>query len=45
MVIRRGRDALIVYIIIYILAVFRSGWYPHIIIIKRIGISDSSNII
>lgn len=40
-----GNDAAIVYIIIYILACMRSGWYPHSIIIIIVGISDASNII
>ena len=31
-----------VYIIIYILAWIRSGWYPHIIIIIIVGISEAS---
>lgn len=38
-----GRDAVIVYIIRYIFAWSRSGWYPHIIIITIVGIRDASN--
>lgn len=38
-----GRDAVIVYIIRYILACNRSGWYPHDIIINIVGTRDASN--
>jgi hypothetical protein len=38
-----GNDAVTVYIIKYILAWTRSGWYPHIIIIIIVGIRDASN--
>jgi len=40
-----GRDASTVYSIIYNLAIFRSNWYPHIIINKIVGMSDASNVI
>lgn len=42
-IINIGRDAVIVYIIKYIFACNRSGWYPHIIIITIVGIKDASN--
>jgi len=38
-----GNDAVIVYNIKYILACSRSGWYPHVIMITIVGISDASN--
>jgi len=38
-----GRDAVIVYIIKYILACRRSGWYPHVIMITMVGIREASN--
>lgn len=42
---KRGNLAVMVYNIKYILAWRRSGWYPHFIIIKSVGIKDASNII
>lgn len=42
-IINIGSDAVTVYNIRYILAWSRSGWYPHIIIIAIVGISDASN--
>lgn len=42
-IINIGSDAVIVYSIKYILACIRSGWYPQVIIIKRVGISEASN--
>lgn len=41
--IRSGRDAVIVYIIRYMPAWIRSGWYPHPIIMISVGMRDSSN--
>lgn len=38
-----GNDAVTVYIIRYMLAWIRSGWYPHIIIIIIVGTKDASN--
>jgi hypothetical protein len=38
-----GSEAVIVYIIKYILACSRSGWYPHVIIISMVGMRDASN--
>lgn len=38
-----GSEAIIVYIIMYILACTRSGWYPHTIIIIIVGTKDASN--
>lgn len=38
-----GKDAEIVYIIKYILACSRSGWYPQVIIITIVGIREASN--
>lgn len=38
-----GKEAVIVYIIKYILAWIRSGWYPQIRIINKVGIRDASN--
>lgn len=38
-----GSDAVTVYMIKYILACTRSGWYPHTIIIIMVGINDASN--
>lgn len=38
-----GREAVTVYNIKYILACIRSGWYPHVIIIIIVGISEASN--
>lgn len=40
--IRSGRDAVIVYIIMYRLAWSRSGWYPQIRIRNKVGIKDVS---
>lgn len=40
-----GTEAMTVYIIMYILACIRSGWYPHIIIISIVGIKEASNAI
>jgi len=37
-----GREAVIVYIIKYILACNRSGWYPQDIIINIVGTRDAS---
>jgi len=42
-IINIGKEAVIVYIIKYILACKRSGWYPHVIIITIVGINDASN--
>jgi len=39
---RRGREAVIVYIIMYIPACVRSGWYPHPRMRIRVGIRDIS---
>jgi len=39
---RSGREAVIVYSIIYIPAWVRSGWYPQPRIRIRVGISDAS---
>lgn len=38
-----GREAEIVYIIKYMLAWTRSGWYPHVMIIIIVGIREASN--
>lgn len=38
-----GSEAVIVYIIKYILACKRSGWYPQFIIIIIVGIREASN--
>jgi len=38
-----GSEAVIVYNIRYKLAWRRSGWYPHVIIIAIVGISEASN--
>jgi hypothetical protein len=38
-----GKDAVTVYIIKYILACIRSGWYPHSIIMNIVGIREASN--
>ena len=43
--IRSGRLAQIVYNIKYRPAWRRSGWYPHPIISKSVGIKEDSNII
>jgi hypothetical protein len=40
-----GSEAVTVYIIRYILAWSRSGWYPHSMISAIVGISDASNAI
>ena len=40
---RRGNEAQMVYIIMYIDAWRRSGWYPHFRIRNKVGISDASN--
>jgi len=40
----RGREPVIVYIIIYIPACIRSGWYPHPKIKNNVGIRENSNI-
>jgi hypothetical protein len=42
--INSGSEAVIVYIIMYIPACNRSGWYPHPRIINRVGINEASNI-
>ena len=42
-IINIGSEAVIVYIIKYILAWSRSGWYPHVIIMSMVGIRDASN--
>jgi hypothetical protein len=42
-IINIGSEAVIVYIIKYILAWSRSGWYPHVIIMSIVGIRDASN--
>lgn len=42
-IINIGNDAVTVYIIKYILAWRRSGWYPHNMIIIMVGINDASN--
>jgi len=42
-IINIGRDAVIVYIIKYILAWSRSGWYPQVIMIIMVGIREASN--
>jgi len=42
-IINIGSEAVIVYIIKYILACSRSGWYPQVIIIIIVGIRDASN--
>lgn len=42
-IINIGSEAVIVYSIKYMLAWSRSGWYPHVIIITIVGISDASN--
>lgn len=39
---RRGRDAVTVYIIRYILACRRSGWYPHARMRNKVGIKEAS---
>ena len=39
----RGRDAVTVYMIKYILACVRSGWYPHNMIRSIVGIREASN--
>jgi len=38
-----GKDAVIVYIIKYMPAWIRSGWYPQIEIISSVGINEASN--
>lgn len=38
-----GSDAVIVYIIMYIPACIRSGWYPQPRIKNRVGINETSN--
>ena len=38
----KGREAVTVYIIKYIPACRRSGWYPHPKISKRVGIKEAS---
>lgn len=40
--IKRGSLAQIVYRVKYSLACRRSGWYPHPIISKRVGINEAS---
>jgi hypothetical protein len=42
-IINIGSEAVIVYIIRYILACSRSGWYPQVIMIIIVGIRDASN--
>jgi len=42
-IINIGRDAVIVYIIKYIPACIRSGWYPQYKIINSVGIREASN--
>jgi len=42
-VINIGIDAVIVYNMIYSLAVFRSGWFPQMTIMNIVGISEVSN--
>lgn len=39
----KGREATVVYIIRYIPACRRSGWYPQSRISTRVGISEASN--
>lgn len=39
----KGKEPEIVYIIIAMAAGSRSGWYPHPIIIRKIGIREASN--
>jgi len=38
-----GNEAVIVYIIKYNLACNRSGWYPHVMMIPIVGMSEASN--
>lgn len=38
-----GSDAIMVYIIMYILACTRSGWYPHSMMMIMVGIREASN--
>lgn len=42
MAIRSGRDAVIVYSIRCIPASSRSGWYPQVRIIMRVGMREAS---